>query len=178
MISRFVTRSVLSALVAMSFLAPSLAQSEEAGINAFSVVRAKGATLRIGEKLGTFVGTLEGPLYIDGSEGPMRAGTIACSAALEIRTEDRAHQGSGHCLITAEDGGEIYGRYTCSGYFLVGCSGRFVITGGSGRLAGMSGEGPMTVRTSIGKLGAGTAATQGVEAEGIVFWRDLKYKLP
>ncbi len=178
MIAASITRTILSALLVAAVLPPALAQSEENGINASSVVRGKGTGFRVAEKIGTFVGTLEGPFYVEGSEGPVRAGTLVCSAALEIKTEDRAHQGSGRCLIMAEEGGEVFGQYSCTGHFLVGCSGTFTITGGTGRFAGITGGGPMTARTSVGKFGSGTSVTRDLEVEGIVFWRDLKYKLP
>jgi hypothetical protein len=178
MITRFIARAILSALLGGATLAAAQAQSEETEITAFSVVRGKGTGFKIAEKLGTFVGTLEGPFYVDGGEGPVKAGNLVCSAALEIKTEDRAYKGSGRCLIAGEEGGEVYGQWTCEGHFLVGCSGMFTLTGGTNRFAGITGGGPMTMRSSVGKLGAGTAVSQNVEVEGIVFWRELKYKLP
>ena len=49
---------------------------------------------------------------------------------------------------------------------------------GTGRFAGTTGGGPTIRRTSVGKLGGGTAAAQGIKVEGIAFWRELKYRLP
>jgi hypothetical protein len=155
-----------------------VAQSEEAVVSASAVVRGKGTGFRIGDKLGTYVGTFEGPLYVEGSEGPVRAGRLVCSATMEIKTEDRSESGAGRCLLAADEGGEIFGQWTCTGYFLIGCSGPFTLTGGTGRFAGITGGGPMTMRTGVGKLGGGTATSQNVEVEGIVFWRELKYKMP
>jgi hypothetical protein len=108
----------------------------------------------------------------------VKAGNIVCSADLEIRTEDRSYKGNGRCLITGAEGGEVYGQYSCEGYFLVGCSGMFTLTGGAGRFAGITGGGPMTMRTSVATLGGGTSVSQNIDVEGIVFWRELKYRLP
>jgi hypothetical protein len=177
MIMRLAAMAFLSMLAATLAL-PASAQSEETAVSASAVVRGKGTGFRIGEKLGTYVGVLEGPLYVEGSEGPVRAGMLVCSATMEIKAEDRSHSGTGRCLLTSDEGGEVFGQFTCTGFFLVGCSGPFTLTGGTGRFAGITGGGPMTMRTSVGKLGGGTATTQNVEVEGIVFWRELKYKLP
>lgn len=180
MMMKSIRRLVLCVLAlpvaAMAVIPASLAQSEEVELRAFATVRGKGTGLRIADKMAMFVGTLEGPLFVDAGEGPLKAGTIVCSASVELKTEDRSQNGSGRCLITAEDG-EVFAQYSCSGYFLVGCSGTFTLTGGTGRFARISGGGSMVMRTSVGKLGGGTPVSQGVEVEGIVFWRDFKYRL-
>jgi hypothetical protein len=182
MVMRVVTRAALfvitSTLVGAGGPSATLAQSEETEINAFSVVRGKGVGLKSADKAVTFTGTLEGFFFVDGGEGPVKAGTLVCSAALDIKTEDRSHNGSGRCLITAEEGGEVFGQYICAGYFLVGCSGTFTLTGGSGRFAGITGSGPMTLRTGIAKLISGTTGSQSIETEGVLVWREFKYKLP
>ena len=176
--SRFIMRAALAALLVAAMPGATLAQSEENEVNAFSVVRGKGTGFRIADKLNTFVGTLEGMFFVEGSEGPVQAGTIICSAAIEMKTEDRSYTGSGRCLITGEEGGQVFAQYTCEGYFLIGCSGTFTLTGGTERFAGVTGGGPVTMRTSVGKLKDKTEVSQSVEVEGIMFWRDLKYKLP
>lgn len=176
--SRFLIRAAVAASLGATAPGTALAQSEEIEVNAFSVVHGKGTGFKVADKLSTFVGTLDGTFFIDGPEGPMRAGTIVCSAALDMKTEDRSYTGSGRCLITGEEGGEVFAQYTCEGYFLVGCSGAFTLTGGTERFAGITGGGPVTMRTSVGKLKDKTDVSQGVEVEGIMFWRELKYKLP
>lgn len=175
---RFIAGLTTAALLGVSMVPAAQAQSEEMEVEAFSVVRGKGAGFKIADKLGTFVGTLEGTLFVDGGEGPLKAGAMVCSASLEIRTEDRSYNGSGRCLMTGEDGSEVFGQWTCEGFFMVGCSGTYTITGGTNRFAGITGGSPMTMRTSVGKLGGGTTVSQAVEVEGIVFWPELKYKLP
>lgn len=163
-------------VAAMAVIPASQAQSEETEIRAFAAVRGKGTGMKIADNMAMFVGTVEGALFVDGGEGPLKAGTIVCSASVELKTVDRSENGSGRCLISAE-GGEVFAQYSCSGYFLVGCSGGFTLTGGTGRFAGISGGGTMIMRTSVGTLGGGTPVSQGIEVEGIVFWRDFKYRL-
>ena len=176
--SRSTASALLGALLCIAMVSAVQAQSEETEVNAFSVVRGKGIGFRIAEKASNYVGALEGLFFVEGSEGPVHAGTITCSANMEVQSEDRSQQGQGHCVITGEEGGQVFAEWNCKGYFMVGCSGTFTLTGGTERFAGITGGGPVTMRTTLGKFKERTEASQGVEVEGIIFWRDLKYKLP
>src|SRR5262245_40389952 len=109
--SRVVFGAILSMLLGVTMLPGAQAQSEETEINAFSVVRGKGAGFKIGEKARTYVGTLEGLLFVESSEGPVHSGSLICSANMEVNLEDRSQQGQGHCLITAEEGGQVFGEW-------------------------------------------------------------------
>jgi len=92
--------------------------------------------------------------------------------------ESGAQTGTGRCVMTAPDDARIFADFTCAGYHLIGCNGDFVLTGGTGRFAGITGGGRGVLRanqrtlTAVG--GAGVAET----GSGILFWPALAYKLP
>jgi hypothetical protein len=174
----FIVRTGLAALLGLATATAAVAQSEDTSVAAFSVVRGAGVGFGSGDKAETVVGTFEGPFFVDAGEGPLKAGALVCSASVEINTNDRSQKASGRCLVTAPDGAEAYGHYACEGYFLVGCRGAFTLSGGSGRFVGIAGGGPMTMRATLAKIGDGSPGGRSVEIEGILFWRELKFKLP
>ena len=167
-----------SAFALLTAAGPVMA-AEEAELDLFSVTQTRGGVIRTGEKTLQFVGASQGSVYAQTDEGPLRAGSVVCTATLEIDTESRAQKGSGACTFASEDGGEVYGKWTCAGFFLIGCSGPFELAGGSGRLKGVTGAGEITFRGAVSELVSGKAGMAGVvEFETLVFWRNLKLKLP
>ena len=104
------------------------AAAEEQTIDAMSVWHAKAHAFRTGENLGTLVGVLQGPFIVETPEGPVLAGTIVCPGMMDVNTKDSSQTGEGRCVITDEKGHQVFARWTCSGYHLVGCRGEFVLT--------------------------------------------------
>ena len=170
-------RAAIGALLLLAG-SPALA-AEEAELDLFSVTRARGALIRTDENMSQFVGAAQGSVYVQTDEGPVRAGSVICSASIDIDTASRAQKGSGLCTFTSDEGGEVYGKWTCSGFFLIGCSGPFSISGASGRLKGAQGEGQINFRSAIATLGGKPGEMAGaVEFEALVFWRNLKIRTP
>lgn len=136
----------LAVLAAPSF---ALAQDEPQVFNAFAVVRAEGMLVRAAEKLVNLAGALNGPLFIETDEGPVEAGSVACSMAVRFDQAERSQNGKGACTFSAADGAAAWADWECAGYDYVGCRGKMTINGGSGRFAGINGEGTMMGRPSL-----------------------------
>ena len=95
-----------------------------------------------------------------------------------ISLDDNSQNGTGHCTITAEDGATVYADVTCSGFHLVGCNGDFKLTGGTGRFAGITGGGPIIIRSEFAKIAAAPENTAQEEARGIMYLKALHYTIP
>lgn len=152
--------------------------AEEATVKAFVAWQGSGQTLQTSVTEATFIGSISGTVYVETDKGPIASGEMICPATVRIVLESGAQTGSGRCVMTAPDDARIFADFTCSGYHLIGCSGDFVFTGGTGRFAGITGGGRAVLRanertlTAVG--GAGVAET----GSGILFWPALAYKLP
>ena len=168
--------------LAMALLAAGLsgpaAAGEEATVQVFAPWRGQGSTIKTGEQQATFVGALSGVMYVQTEKGPIQTGTMVCPGSITIGLEDATQRGTGRCTITAKDGAEIYADIACTGIYLVGCTGDLKLTGGTGRFKGISGGGPMTIRSEFRKLTAVSADVAGDQGTGILFVRELRYKLP
>ena len=174
-------RLMLSAVaVGMAYTAAaSPAASEETTIDAFSVWQARGHIFKTGKDIGMFLGALQGPFFVETPEGPVGAGTIICPGVLKVNLQDGSQTGEGGCMITGEKGAQVFADWTCSGYHLIGCKGEFTLRGGTGRFSGVTGGGPIVVRTTIGKVAVQASENSAVEAAiGIAFWKGLRYELP
>jgi len=151
---------------------------EEQTIRAFSPFEAEGKVLATGPNEATYIGLLSGRLYIDTDQGPVDAGSMACPIVLHIKLKDRTEQGSGQCVITGPAGNRAYLDLSCTGVPLVGCSGASALTGGTGRFANATGGGTFVLRSSLHEFEAKADSTVAVKTSGIIFWRDLHYKIP
>jgi hypothetical protein len=176
---------VRNALLAagLLFAGPALADDAPAApevvkIDAFTPFTAELRMIQTGETTASFVGSLEGTLYIDGGRGPVANGDLGCVGLFEISLADGSQKGSGKCTVAADDGAQAFGSWTCEGYHLIGCQGPFTIDGGTGRLAGLAGKGPVTIRSNFHAV-AETAGGQVIQqTEGILFWKALELSLP
>ncbi|MGF1611103.1 MAG: hypothetical protein ACFCUQ_16985 [Kiloniellales bacterium] len=172
-------RCLAVALVA-SILPHHKAAAEEQIIDAFATWEGQGVIYETGEKLGTFVGSIAGPLFIDTDKGPINAGRIVCPVLLDVDLETAKQAGRGKCTVTADDGARAFGDWSCQGVHLIGCDGELTLTGGTGRLAGISGKGEIRVRSTV-RAGAAKASTEGSVMEfgsGILVLRHMKLELP
>jgi hypothetical protein len=172
----FIAALALAATVAAAF--PALA--EEQTIQAFAAWEGRGVIYETGPNSGTFVGSIDGNLFVDTEKGPTNAGLMVCPAMLEIDLVDATQRGQGKCTITGSDGAKVFAEWTCQGVHLVGCDGELKLTGGTGRMQGITGAGALTVRSTARVTAAG-ATVEGSVAEigsGILLLEDLVYSLP
>jgi hypothetical protein len=153
------------------------APEEEPALKAFSAWNAKGQIFQSGENRLTFVGSFSGIVYVEQDQGPVAAGFMACPMVLDINTKDGKQRGDGRCTFTAKDGAQLFADFSCRGVRMVGCHGDFTFTGGTDRFKGITGGGPVTIRSSVDELKPGTGGAIDGAAAGIIFWPKLTYKL-
>ncbi len=169
--------AVVAGLALATVVAP--ATSEEQTVDAFSVWEAHGQMYKTGNNRGTFVGSLEGLMFVQTPEGPINAGTIVCPAMLEVNLEDGSQTGEGRCVITGDKGVQVFASWTCAGYHLLGCKGEFTLNGGTGKFAKVTGGGPFMVRTmNLEVLFSADESSTEEAAGGIAYWKGLRYELP
>jgi hypothetical protein len=176
-IRRFIGIS-LAAFLAAAVLAGPAPAAEEGTIKAFAAWQGDGQTLQTGTNEATFIGTITGTVYVETDKGPIDGGQMVCPAMLLVNIDDGTQSGVGRCNITARDGARIFAQLTCTGVHLVGCDGDFTLTGGTDRFAGITGGGRFTVRSQLQELTRLSGSTVVQSASGIMFWRELHYKVP
>ena len=113
----------------------------------------------------------------------LQLGVIALGAVLAaslLTSLTRKQAGSGQCTITAEDGAQVFAVWSCRGVHLIGCDGKMMLTGGTGRVAGVSGSGPLTVRTTSRGLMKTSSDKDSVITfgRGILVLRGFNFKNP
>lgn len=177
----FVSRLVAAGLAAVFSLivAGAVHAAEENTVEAFATWEGEGTLIPVGVDSAALVATLRGVVYIQSDNGPLRAGTIICPASADVSLVDGTQAGEGRCAWTAADGDRVFAEWTCKGRHMIGCKGDFSLTGGTGRFEGVTGGGPMVLRSEIGTMAAETS-DQAIKrtATGIVFWPALKYTIP
>lgn len=172
-----VVLTVLASLMALSLMTLRATAEDEEPIKAFSAWNARGQIFDTGETRMTFVGSFSGIVYVDQAHGPIDAGYMICPTVLDINTVDGKEQAKGRCTVTTKDGARLYADFTCNGVRKVGCAGDFTLTGGTERFKGITGGGPVTIRSSIEDMAAGGGNIIEGVAAGIIVWPKLTYKL-
>lgn len=169
-----------AALAAVTLCAGSatLQAQETQVVNAFAFWRGGGQVVQSGEHSATFVGALAGEFYIETDSGPLHAGQTQCPGIFKIDLESGKQSGSGTCVFIADDGAKAYGDWDCHGVALVGCRGSFTLTGGTGRLEGLTGESRFLLRADFHQVVQQPGAVTEDKSFGIAAWRDLKLTLP
>jgi hypothetical protein len=150
---------------------------EEPSLKAFSAWNAQGQIFQSGESRLTFVGSFSGIVYVEQEQGPVAAGFMACPTVIDVNTRDGKERGDGRCTFTAKDGAQLFADFSCRGVRMVGCHGDFTFTGGTERFKGITGGGPVTIRSSVDEIKPGTGGAIDGVAAGIIFWPKLTYKL-
>jgi hypothetical protein len=170
----------LGAVLAASLFPLPTAAAEEKTVNAFAAYEGEGKVYVTGENKGTFVGAIVGQLFIESERGPLNAGRIVCPAMMHLDLNSGKQAGSGQCTITAEDGAQVFAVWSCRGVHLVGCDGKMMLTGGTGRVAGVSGSGPLTVRTTSRGLMKTSSDKDSVITfgRGVLVLREFNFKNP
>jgi hypothetical protein len=163
--------------VAMLLLPVGASAGEEETITAFVPWVGQGATFRTGTKDLTFVGSLVGPVYVESDKGPIPSGRMTCPAMVKIN-ENAEQEATGRCVVKAKEGALLFAEISCKGVFLIGCEGEFTITGGTDRFAGVTGSGPVLVRSEQRTIAVMQDAVAQDQGTGILYLRGLHYKLP
>jgi hypothetical protein len=168
----------VAAVLAAVCLARPAHPAEEGTLKAFAAWQGDGQTLQTGSNEATFIGTIAGTIYVETDKGPVDGGKMVCPAMLLVNIDDGTQSGVGRCSITTRDGARIFAQIACTGVHMVGCDGDFTLTGGTDRFAGITGGGRFTVRSQLQESIRLSGSTAVLSANGIMFWRDLHYRVP
>ncbi len=95
-----------------------------------------------------FIGTFEGIMYIEHGEGLLDAALFTCPSTMITEVLSNETKGHGYCTIESPNGDFIYAEFTCNGA-PGACAGTFTLTGGTGKLTGITGESDIIVRTAL-----------------------------
>ncbi|MBL8710235.1 MAG: hypothetical protein JNL25_13655 [Rhodospirillaceae bacterium] len=154
-----------------------MAAAEEETIKAFSAWQGRGQIFDTGPERATFVGSFTGIIFVETEKGPLDAGHMTCPAIVDLNLKDGTQEAKARCTITAKDGARVYSDLTCAGVQMVGCDGEFTFTGGTDRFAGITGGGPVTVRSGLHEVAVGGGNIVQESAGGIIIWPKLQYRL-
>lgn len=125
-----------------------------------------------------FIGTFEGIMYIENGDGLLDAALFTCPSTQIIHILSNEMQGHGYCTIESPTGDYVYAEFNCNGQ-PGSCKGTFTLTGGTGKLSGITGESAMIVRTalrgtSIDQESGGTVSA----AKGLAIWPEMRFEVP
>jgi len=138
----------------------------------------EGRIFQIDTKRIQFLGSIEGIMYVQNAKGEMNEGFVQCPIVQMMDLETGVMEAFGHCEITASPVDVAYAELSCKGR--VGdCSGKFVLSDGEGKFAGITGEGELRVRSPIHALAGGLGSGSLIRvAAGIAIIKDLKFSTP
>lgn len=125
-----------------------------------------------------FIGTFEGIMYIEHGDGFFDTALFTCPATQIIHIITNRMEGHGYCTLESPTGDYVYAEFNCDGA-PGACKGKFTLTGGTGKLTGITGESPMIVRTAL----SGTAIDQESggtvsAAKGLAIWPEMHFEIP
>ena len=169
---------LLIALVAIS--SPTAAKaSEEVSVRAMSPWQGEGRIFRTGEGQAFFVGYYSGVLFVESASGALDAAEIVCPGSADISLKDATQNAEGRCIIASRTGDRVFAKWSCAGIHLIGCKGNFILTAGTGRFQGITGNGDFVIRSFLGEL-AKNSTDDNVQrtAIGLAVWPSLRYKIP
>jgi hypothetical protein len=165
-------------LVTLPFQTTSPALAEQGTAKILAPWEANGQLFQVAVDKVQFIGTFEGIMYIEQGEGLLDAALFTCPSTQIIHILSNQLEGHGFCTIESPTGDYIYAEFNCDGE-PGSCSGEFTLTGGTGRLTGITGKSDIVVRTAL----SGTAineATGGTvsAAKGLAIWPEMRFEFP
>ena len=171
--------TALSAAAVAASLLPGLATAAEEGVvKMMSPWESTGEVFRTGEDQVLFLGVAEGIVYIEDGEGALDSALLVCPGTREIAVESGMSEAHGRCILTSSTGDQVFASYQCKGD-AERCEGEFKLDGGTGRFAGITGEGELYVRTALVAMAVDKATGATVSgAAGLAVWPELAYKIP
>ena len=153
--------------------------AEEQTLEATSAWISQGRYFKTGENEALFIGVLAGTLYVKSREGRLDAVELLCPGNFEIDLESGAQEGEGKCIITNNDGDNVFANWTCNGVNFLGCEGDFTLTAGTGKFQGITGGSPLKARTAFTEIAVNLKSGAVIEASvGLLSLPELTYKLP
>ncbi len=176
------TPLTLSLLMAVAlFAASGVAIAEEGKVKILAPWNSIGQAFPIAPDKVLFQGRGEGIMYIEnGKKETLNAALFVCPGNTILDLEKGTATSSGNCIITPADGSGdvVFATFSCTGE-PGACEGKFKLTGGTGKFAGITGSSQVMIQTVLADL-ARNAKTGAVikGSTGLAIWPALKYKIP
>lgn len=152
--------------------------AEPATIKAMAPWEGEGFAFPIGDNRVYMVAVFNGIMFVEDGQGALHAGSLVCPATVEADLKTLTKTGKGHCIISNTEGERVYAEFSCAGD-LERCQGPFTITGGTGKFAGITGEGEMISKMQARQI----LVVEGFESarqhgEGVAVWPRITYTIP
>jgi len=160
-------------------LAGEVNAAEEQTIDAFAAWQAQGEYYATGKTTAMATLALTGQMYVQTPQGPVYAGELVCPGTMDLNVSEGTQAGSGRCMISGKDGAKVFAKWSCKGAHMIGCEGEFSLTGGTGRFDGVTGSGPLLVRSNLHEMRIDMlkGRVEGA-ATGIMVWKNFRYQMP
>ena len=174
------TRTGIVLTVAVSFLCgwPGLALAASNTVSAIVPWQGQGQIFPVSTGGLRFLGSIEGIMYVETAEGEMNEALVRCPIVQDINASDGSTSVSGSCMIVVSPEDAVFADISCKGITGM-CRGEMKLTSGTGRFAGISGSGSLTVRSPVHALVADLSdGTLVLAAAGILQLPQLTYSLP
>ncbi len=173
-----VRQSVISLAAAALVLCSLAAQAETSRVSAIIPWQGQGQLFPVSTDRLRFLGAFEGIMYVETAEGAMNEAFVRCPIVQDIDADSKRTSASGSCVITVSPEDVAFADITCEGIAGM-CKGEFTLTSGTGRFAGISGSGGMTVRSPLHALAADLSEGTLIHAAaGLLQIPDLEVRLP
>jgi hypothetical protein len=164
-------------LAALTVTAASTALAEQGTAKILAPWEANGQLFQIAVDKLQFIGTFEGIMYIEHGEGLLDTALFTCPSTQIIHVLSNELEGHGFCTIESPTGDYVYAEFNCDGE-PGSCTGTFTLTGGTGRLAGITGRSDMIVRTALSGTAINEAGGTVSAAKGLAIWPEMRFELP
>lgn len=166
---------LLMCAVLLSLAIP--AQAAEETVQIIGPWKSHGRVFMISPDKLKFMGALEGVMYIQDAKGTFDAAAFMCPTTIELDTQSGKTKIEGDFIITSKNGDSVFAKLSAAG--IIGASqGTFTITGGTGKLEGITGSGEVVIRTALGSLAVEMESGAYLEALGMAVWPSLKITIP
>ncbi|MBW1963139.1 MAG: hypothetical protein JRJ04_16990 [Deltaproteobacteria bacterium] len=164
---RLFTFSVFLLAFALLFSSAAPVMAAEETVQIISPWQSSGRVFITGENELKFLGSFEGVMYIQNeARGTFDAAAFTCPVTIELDAKEGKTRILGNFIITSKTGDTVYAKLTADG--VIGSShGKFTITGGTGKLKGITGSGEIFIRTALGSLAVGMQSGAQLEALGL-----------
>lgn len=173
-----VRQSVISLATAALLSCSLAAQAETSKVSAIIPWQGQGQLFPVSADKLRFLGAFEGIMYVETAEGAMNEAFVRCPIVQDIDGNSKRTSASGSCVITVSAEDVVFADMTCEGVAGL-CKGEFTLTSGTGRFAGISGSGDMTVRSPLHALAADLSEGTLIHAAaGLLQIPDLEVRLP
>jgi hypothetical protein len=173
-------RQLLRMMVTVGMLvtASHVALGEERTVQAMAPWQGSGEVFVVAPETLMILASFTGIMYLQGTQGALDAVVMLCPAVQTLDTKSKRAEASGHCTLTGAGDDVVYSAWKCTGV-QGACEGEFTLTGGTGKFAGITGGGKMTVRAALAETAASLSRGGVVrDAAGLAVWPELKYTIP